>query len=110
MVRLVSAAVMDGPMACRAFARWDSALGLRPGDIVEHDHVPRPHTKGAARAAVGAAGCELRFLPPYSPDLNPIEMAFSKLKSVLRGLTVREPPLLAEWLGWLVHLFDPRSA
>ena len=105
---LVATAVLDGPMTGGAFARWlaaDLVPRLRPGDIVVLDNLPA-HKGAAARAAVEAAGCELRFLPPYSPDLNPIEMAFSKLKSLLRGLAVRELPLLVEWLGWLVHLFD----
>ena len=54
---------------------------LRPGEIVVMDNLSS-HKRAAARALIEAAGAELRFLPPYSPDFNPIEMAFSKLKAL----------------------------
>ena len=106
---LVATAVVDGPLNGAAFLAWveaDLVPRLRPGDVVVLDNLPS-HKGQAARAAVEAAGCELRFLPPYSPEFNPIEQAFSKLKGLLRGLAVRELPLLVDWLGWLAHLFDP---
>ena len=61
---------------------------LRPGNIVILDNL-RCHRSAAVRAAMEAAGAELRFLPPYSPDLNPIEFAFSKLKANLRKAASR---------------------
>ena len=65
---------MDGP----AFLAWVERMlvpALRPGDIVVMDNLPA-HKQPSVRAAIEAAGAELRYLPPYSPDLNPIEMAF----------------------------------
>ena len=56
---------------------------LEPGDIVVMDNLPA-HRSAAVREAIHRAGAELRFLPPYSPDLNPIEMAFSKFKADLK--------------------------
>ena len=60
---------------------------LKPGDIVVMDNLPA-HKPIAVRTAIEVAAAELRFLPPYSPDFNPIEMAFSKLKAFLK----RPPP------------------
>ena len=61
---------------------------LAPGDIVVMDNLPA-HKPVAVRYAIEAAGAELRFLPPYSPDFNPIEMAFSKLKAFLKKAAAR---------------------
>ena len=61
---------------------------LSPGDVVIMDNLPA-HKVAGVRQAIEAAGAELRYLPPYSPDLNPIEMAFSKLKSILRAAAPR---------------------
>jgi len=61
---------------------------LSPGDIVIMDNLPA-HKPVAVRQAIEAAGAELRFLPPYSPDFNPIEMAFSKLKAFLKKTAAR---------------------
>ena len=78
---------MNGP----AFLAWvEQALAptLRPGDIVVMDNLPA-HKPAAVRTAIEAAGAELCSLPPYSPDLNPIEMAFSKFKSLLKKAAAR---------------------
>lgn len=61
---------------------------LVPGDIVVMDNLPA-HKPPAIRAAIEAAGAELRFLPPYSPDFNPIELAFAKIKALLRKAAAR---------------------
>jgi transposase len=61
---------------------------LEPGDIVVMDNLPA-HKPTAVRRAIEGAGAELRFLPPYSPDCNPIEMAFSKLKAFLKKTAAR---------------------
>ena len=76
--------VLDGAMHGAAFLAYVEqvlAPTLSPGDIVIMDNLPA-HKPVAVRQAIEAAGAELRFLPPYSPDFNPIEMAFSKLKGL----------------------------
>ena len=83
--------VLDGPMHGVAFLAWvEQALAptLKPGDIVVMDNLPA-HKPVAVRAAIEKAGAKLRFLPPYSPDFNPIEMAFAKLKALLRKAAAR---------------------
>lgn len=64
---------------------------LDPGDIVVMDNLPA-HRVGGIRKAIAAAGAILLYLPPYSPDFNPIEMAFSKLKAILKGAASRTIP------------------
>ncbi len=83
--------VIDAPMDRRIFETYvDTQLAptLRPGDVVVLDNLPA-HKSAAAEQAVRAMGAWLLFLPPYSPDLNPIEMAFAKLKALLRARAVR---------------------
>lgn len=83
--------VLDGAMHGGAFLAYvEQVLGptLKPGDIVIMDNLSA-HKSAAVRKAIEAAGAELRFLPPYSPDLNPIEMAFSKLKAFLKKVAAR---------------------
>lgn len=82
---------IDGAMDAPAFLAWVEEMlvpVLRPGDIVVMDNLPA-HKRPAVRTAIEAAGAELRYLPPYSPDLNPIEMAFSKLKALLKKAAAR---------------------
>lgn len=71
-----------------AFCEQALAPQLRPGDVVVLDNLSS-HKGVRARAAIEAAGAELIFLPPYSPDLNPIEMIFAKIKQLLRSLACR---------------------
>ena len=71
-----------------AFVREDLCLALRPGQTVVLDNLSAHHA-AEVRALIEAAGCRLLHVPPYSPDLNPIEKAWSKLKAVLRGLGAR---------------------
>ena len=78
---------MDGP-AFRAWVEEILAPTLEPGDIVVMDNLPA-HKQPAIRKAIEACGAELRYLPPYSPDLNPIEMAYSKLKALLKKAAAR---------------------
>ena len=66
---------------------------LRPGDIVVMDNLPA-HKVAGVRAAIEAAGARRRLLPPYSPDFNPIENAFAKLKAILRKAAARTIPAL----------------
>jgi transposase len=85
------AMVIDGPMTARAFEAFVAQLlvpVLHPGQIVILDNLS-VHTGTRIRALIEAAGCTLRFLPPYSPDFSPIEWAFSKLKRWLRRVAAR---------------------
>ena len=86
--------VLDGPMNGEAFLAYvEQALvpELRPRDIVIMDNLPA-HKVHGVRQAIEAAGASLRYLPPYSPDFNPIEMAFAKLKAALRAAEARTIP------------------
>lgn len=93
---VTSPMTLDGPMNGPAFLAWiEQALAptLSPGDIVIMDNLPA-HKPAAVRAAIERRGAELRYLPPYSPDLNPIEMAYSKFKSCLKKAAARSLPAL----------------
>ena len=83
--------VLDGAMDGPAFQAWIEQMlapTLEPGDIVVMDNLPA-HKPDAVRTAIEATGATLRYLPPYSPDLNPIEMAFSKFKALLKKAAAR---------------------
>jgi transposase len=83
--------VLDGPMDGPAFLAWVEQMlapTLEPGDVVVLDNLPA-HKPDAVRTAIEATGATLRYLPPYSPDLNPIEMAFSKFKALLKKAAAR---------------------
>jgi transposase len=81
---------------------------LRPGDIVVMDNLPA-HKGGAVRQIIEAAGAELRYLPAYSPDLNPIEQGFAKLKAHLRKAQERTIDALWQRIGELLDLFQPQE-
>jgi transposase len=78
---------MDGD-AFRAYVEQALAPELRPDDVVIMDNLPA-HKVHGVREAIEAAGASLVYLPPYSPDFNPIEMAFAKLKAILRAVAAR---------------------
>ncbi len=83
--------VLDGPMNRAAFQAYIEQVlvpTLRHGDTVIMDNLPA-HKGVDVRRAIEAAGATLRYLPPYSPDFNPIENAFSKLKAALRKAAAR---------------------
>ena len=83
--------VIDGPINGELFRLYVEKVlipTLKPGDIVILDNLGR-HKSKAVRAAIRAAGARLFFLPPYSPDLNPIEQVFAKLKHLLRKAAER---------------------
>ena len=67
------------------------------------------HKRASVQTLIEAAGASLRFLPPYSPDFNPIEMAFSKLKAVLRGKAERTVSALWDAVGDAIPLFTPNE-
>jgi len=101
--------VLDGPMngvTFRAYVEQVLAPTLNPGDIVVMDNLPAHKAEGV-RLAIEQAGCELRYLPPYSPDFNPIENAFSKLKAHLRAKAERTVGALWNSVGEIVRLFEP---
>ena len=79
---------------------------LSPGDIVILDNLPA-HKGAAAREAIEAAGARLLFLPPYSPDFNPIENAFAKLKALLRRAATRTLEQLWRVIGDCLDAFTP---
>lgn len=87
-----AAMVLDGPLDSVAFAgfceQW-LAPALRPGDLVVLDNLSS-HKSPAAVAAIEAVGAKMVYLPPYSPDLNPIENLFSKIKQIVRGFRPRQ--------------------
>lgn len=101
--------VLDGPMNGAAFLAYAEQVlvpTLRAGDIVILDNLPA-HKPAGVREAIEAAGAELRFLPPYSPDFNPIENAFSKLKSFLRKTAARTVDDLWNVIGKAIPTFTP---
>jgi transposase len=88
---LTAPMLLDGPMngaAFRAYVAEVLAPTLAPGDIVVMDNLSA-HKGADIRAAIEARGASLLYLPPYSPDFNPIEMVFAKLKAILRKAAAR---------------------
>ncbi len=101
--------VYDGAMngiVFRAYIEQVLVPTLSPGDIVIMDNLPA-HKASGVREAIEQAGAELRFLPPYSPDFNPIENAFAKLKALLRAKAERTIPALWRTVGTLIDAFKP---
>lgn len=103
--------VIDGPMNGEAFLAYVEQVlvpTLAPGDVVVMDNLGC-HKNAAVREAIQAAGAELRFLPPYSPDFNPIENAFSKLKALLRKAATRTRDALWDEVGRTIDTFTPHE-
>jgi transposase len=101
--------VIDGAVNGDVFKAYvEQALvpELRRGDVVVMDNLSS-HTVAGVRAAIEGAGCRLLYLPPYSPDLNPIENAFSKLKRLLRAAAERTFEGLGRAIGRLLDEFRP---
>lgn len=104
---MVAPMVLDGAMHGVAFLAYVEQVLvpiLMPGDIVIMDNLPA-HKPVAIRKAIENAGAELRFLPPYSPDFNPIEMAFSKLKAFLKKTAARTKDELWDAIGTAIDTF-----
>ena len=105
---VVAPMVLDGPINGAAFQTYvDQVLvpDLRPGNIVVMDNLGS-HKGASIRAAIEAAGASLLYLPPYSPDLNPIENAFAKLKAMLRKAAERTIEGLWSSIGRLIDAFN----
>lgn len=103
--------VVDRPMNRRIFETYvetQLAPTLSKGDVVILDNLA-VHKSPAAEKAIKARGAWMLFLPPYSPHLNPIEMAFSKLKAHLRARAVRTIDDLWRAIGDICDLFDPKE-
>jgi transposase len=106
---LSAPAVFDGPIDNATFAAYVEqvlAPSLRPGDVVVLDNLAA-HKQPAVRTAIEAAGAQLRFLPPYSPDFNPIELAFAKLKAFLRAARPRTFDHVCALIAAALELFTP---
>lgn len=101
--------VLDGPINGEAFLAYVEQVlvpTLKPGDIVVMDNLGS-HKNRAIRQAIRAAGARLMFLPPYSPDLNPIEQVFAKLKTLLRKAGERTVEAVWKRIGALLECFKP---
>jgi transposase len=103
--------VLDGPMdgvAFLAYVRQVLVPELNAGDIVIMDNLPA-HKVTGVREAIESAGASLVYLPPYSPDLNPIEKAFSKLKAILRRAAARTLEDLWATIASALTAFEPEE-
>jgi len=106
---LIAPLVVDAPMNRAIFTQYVRqflARELRPGDIVILDNLSS-HKNADVHQAIAARGATLLFLPPYSPDLNPIEMAFAKLKTLLRKAKARNYDDLWRAIGNICDQFSP---
>ena len=92
-----------------AFVRESLAPALRPGQVVVMDNLA-PHKSPQVAGLIEAAGATLLYLPPYSPDYNPIELAISKIKSVLRKLARRDVDALFKAIGQALGEITPTDA
>ena len=118
---LLGALRLDGSTACLAvegatdaeiFATYvREVLGptLKRGDVVIMDNLP-PHQDAASLEIIAQRGAAVRFLPAYSPDLNPIEKMWSKVKGVLRSLEARTQPALHQAIGQALSKITPQDA
>jgi transposase len=106
---LTAPCVFDGAINGERFVAWVEqglAPTLRRGDVVIMDNLPA-HKVAGVREAVEARGARLLYLPPYSPDLNPIEQAFAKLKTLLRTAATRTVEALWHAIGQALDAFTP---
>jgi transposase len=104
---IVAPMVLDGPIdgeMFQAYAKHFLVPELSPGDVVIMDNLAS-HKGQAVRSAIEAAGATLLYLPPYSPDFNPIEMLFAKLKALLRRAAERTIDALWITIGHLLDAF-----
>ena len=105
---IIAPCVLDGPIDAESFLAWVVQFllpDLRPGDVVVMDNLSS-HKNKVVRQAIRAAGAKLFFLPPYSPDLNPIEQAFSKLKTLLRKANARTIEQIEKCIAKLIQQID----
>ena len=106
---LAAPLVLDGAINGEVFLAWVEQFlvpVLCPGDVVVMDNLGSHKVLGVAQA-IEACGATLLYLPPYSPDLNPIEQVFAKLKLLLRRTAARTVDSLWDSIGDLLHAFSP---
>ena len=109
--RIVAPCVFDGSINAKGFLAWTKQSlvpTLSPGDVIIMDNLSS-HKSNAVRQAIRATGAKLFFLPPYSPDLNPIEQVFSKLKRLLRKAKERKKEHTCRQIGKLLDQFKPEK-
>ena len=109
--RIDAPCVLDGPIdgkSFRAYVEQFLAPTLKPGDIVIMDNLGS-HKGVAVRRLIRAVGAKLLFLPPYSPDMNPIEQVFAKLKTLLRKAAERTVEATWQRIGTLLERFTPNE-
>ena len=109
--RIDAPLVLDGPINGESFLAYVEQLlvpTLSPGDIVVMDNLGS-HKGKAVRRAIRAVGAKLFFLPPYSPDLNPIEQVFAKLKTLLRKAAERTVETTWQRIGTLLDAFPQQE-
>ena len=109
--RIDAPCVLDQPINAQSFTDYvEQCLvpTLSPGDVVIMDNLSS-HKKPAIRRAIRAVGARLLFLPPYSPDLNPIEQVFAKLKLLLRKAAERTVEASWQRIGSLLDAFPPHE-
>jgi transposase len=107
--QIAAPCVIDGPINGESFLAYVEQVlvpTLRSGDIVIMDNLGS-HKGTRIRSAIRAAGAKLFFLPPYSPDLNPIEQVFAKLKTLLRKAAERTVETTWQRIGALLKCFTP---
>jgi transposase len=107
--RIDAPCVLDQPINATSFLAWVRQMllpTLEPGDIVILDNLSS-HKRPAIRHAIRSVGARLLFLPPYSPDLNPIEQVFAKLKHLLRKAAERTAETTWRRIGSLLDAFPP---
>ena len=108
---VVAPAVFDGPIDNPSFLAYVEQVlvpTLRSGDVVVLDNLV-VHKQPAVQAAIEGAGASLRFLPPYSPDFNPIELAFAKLKAFFRAARPRSFDQVVALMAAAFRLFTPQE-
>lgn len=109
--RIDAPCVLDGPVNGARFLAYVQRFllpTLKPGDVVVMDNLGS-HKRRAVRQAIRSVGAKLWFLPPYSPDLNPIEQVFAKLKTLLRKADERTVPQTWKRIGVLLDRFTPKE-
>lgn len=109
--RVSAPAVFDGPIdavSFRAYVEQVLVPTLQPGDVVVLDNLA-VHKQPEVRTAIEAVGAQLRFLPPYSPDFNPIEQAFAKLKAFLRAARPRTFDHVLTLVAAALEFFTPEE-
>ncbi len=110
-IGLIAPLVLDGPMTgevFRAYVEQMLAPALAPGDVVVMDNLPA-HKVAGVQDVIQSAQASLLYLPAYSPDLNPIEQVFAKLKALLRKAATRTKEALWDSIGSLLDAFTPEE-